>query len=161
MALFFQAQALVLLALSWPFFSLAANSAARLHALELLGAVVVVLAVAGEGIADAQLDAFKRSARDGRHVCAVGLWRYSRHPNYFFEWLVWVGFALAALPAPHGWIALGCPAAMLYLLLRLTGIRYTEEQLERSKGDAYREYRARTSAFFPWFPRGPRRSPLP
>ena len=82
-----------------------------------------------------------------------GLWNYSRHPNYFFEWLIWVAWAVFALGSPFGWIAIGCPLLMLYFLFRLTGIPATEAQALRSKGEAYREYQRSTSAFIPWFKR--------
>lgn len=155
MAAFFQAQAVSVLVLAAPLYAIAGNPMPGWQPAELLGAGVVVLAITGEAIADRQLCGFQRRHPDRRQVCAEGLWRYSRHPNYFFEWLVWVGFALWAWPAPHGAVGLVSPAIMLFLLLKVTGIRYTEEQLERSKGEAYRRYRARTSAFVPWPPRRP------
>ena len=86
-------------------------------------------------------------------MCDAGLWRYSRHPNYFFEWLVWVAFFVFASASPWGWLGVIAPAAMLFLLLRVTGIPLTEEQAVRSKGEAYRRYQQRTSAFIPWPPR--------
>ncbi len=150
---FFQGQAVVLVLLSWPFLVAVRNSAPLLGAFEYAGLLLWAIAVAGEAWSDAQLEAFKRVSANRGRVCDTGLWRYSRHPNYFFEWLTWVAFAVFALPGPGGWLALGCPAFMLYLLLRVTGIRYTEEQLLRSKGEAYRAYRQRTPAFVPWFPR--------
>ena len=106
----------------------------------------------GEAVADAQLAAFKRRAAP-HEVCDRGLWRYSRHPNYFFQWLIWMGWFAFALASPGGWVAVIAPATILYLLLRVTGIPATEEQSLRSKGDAYRQYQARTSAFVPWRPR--------
>ena len=87
-------------------------------------------------------------------MCAVGLWRYSRHPNYFFEWLIWVAYAVFAFGSPPlGYAAVLMPALMLYFLLRVTGIPATERQSLRSKGEAYRAYQRRTSAFVPWLPR--------
>ncbi len=86
--------------------------------------------------------------------CATGLWRYSRHPNYFFQWLTWVAYALVALAAPWGWIALTAPAFMLYLILFVTGVPAGEEQARcRARGDDYRRYQRETSAFVPWFRR--------
>lgn len=152
MAAFFQGQAGVLVMLAVPFLLISRNSDLRWSALEVAGAGVVALAIAGEGLADAQLNRFKRDPLNRGRVCAAGLWRFSRHPNYFFEWLVWVGFALWALPAPHGWLGLLSPVLMLALLLFVTGIPYTEAQLRRSKGRAYDDYRQRTSAFIPWPP---------
>lgn len=150
---FFQLQALLLVLLSAPFVLAAVNPAPALHAFEFAGAAVWFVALAGETVADAQLAAFKRDPANRGRVCDAGLWGWSRHPNYFFEWLVWVAFALFALASPSGWIALGCPALMLFFLLKVTGLGYTEAQLLRSKGDAYRAYQARVSAFVPWPPR--------
>jgi len=119
-----------------------------------LGGLIFVVAVAGEAVADAQLAAFKRDSDTGK-VCKRGLWRYSRHPNYFFEWLHW--FAYLAIGATFatsiGWAALLGPVVMLLFLLFVTGIPYTEKRAVQSKGDAYRQYQRETSAFIPWFPR--------
>lgn len=153
MAGFFQLQAASVVLLSLPFLLPVANPAASFHALELAGAALWLLAITGEARADAQLAAFKRDPAHRGRVCDVGLWRYSRHPNYFFEWLVWIAFALIALGSPWGWIGLIAPAAILHLLLRVTGIPLNEEQSLRSKGDAYRRYQQTTSRFIPWFPR--------
>jgi len=94
---------------------------------------------------------FKSDPANKGRVCDTGLWHYSRHPNYFFEFLVWVGFAIASLDTPHGWITLLCPVLMYYFLTKITGIPLTEEYALKSKGDAYREYQRTTSAFIPWF----------
>lgn len=150
---FFQLQAAAVALLAVPFVFPAVDASPGFHPLELAGAGLWLLALAGESVADAQLAAFKRDPGNRGRVCAVGLWRYSRHPNYFFEWLVWVAFFLIALPSPWGWLAVVAPAAILHLLLRVTGIPLNEEQAVRSKGDAYRRYQRTTNAFFPWFPR--------
>lgn len=146
---FFQLQAVSVIALGVVFLPPAQNSLARLHPLEIAGAILWLLAFVGEGLADAQLAAFKRDERNRGRVCDVGLWRYSRHPNYFFEWLIWVGYFVFALASPWGWIAIVGPTAILYLLLRVTGIPMAEEQSLRSKGEAYRRYQQTTSAFVP------------
>jgi len=83
---------------------------------------------------------------------ATGLWRYSRHPNYFFEWLVWVSYFVFALPSPWGWTQAAAPLVMLWFLFRVTGIPLTEAQARRSRDD-YRDYQRSTSAFLPWFPK--------
>jgi steroid 5-alpha reductase family enzyme len=150
---FFQMQAASVVLLGLAPLLAALNPAPAFHPLELAGAALWLVAVAGEATADAQLAAFKRDPANRGGVCAVGLWRYSRHPNYFFEWLIWVAFALFALGSPGGWLALLGPAGILYLLLRVTGIPLTEEQSLRSRGDAYRRYQQTTSAFVPWFPK--------
>lgn len=149
---FFQFQAISVVVLGAAFLLAARNPAPGFSALEIAGLVLWLVAVIGEAVADAQLAAFKRSAAP-HEVCARGLWRYSRHPNYFFQWLIWVGWFGFALASPAGWVAVIAPATILYLLLRVTGIPATEEQSLRSKGDAYRHYQARTSAFVPWAPR--------
>ena len=153
MAGFFQLQAVSVVLLSTPFLLAVRNPAPRLHPLEVAAVVLWALALAGEALADRQLAAFKRDPASAGRVCDAGLWRYSRHPNYFFEWLVWVAYALFALASPAGWLGLLSPALILYLLLRVTGIPLNEEQNLRSRGDAYRRYQAATSAFVPWFPR--------
>jgi steroid 5-alpha reductase family enzyme len=152
---FFQLQALTVVVLGLPFLVAMRHAAPGFHPLEIAGALVWCVAILGESVADAQLAAFKRDPRHRGAVCTAGLWRWSRHPNYFFEWLVWVGFALIAWPAPAGWLGLTAPASILYLLLRVTGIPLTEEQAIRSKGDAYRRYQQSTSVFIPWPPRRP------
>ncbi len=149
---FFQLQAASIVLLGAAFLVVCLNPAPQLHSLEIAGAALWLLALSGEALADAQLAAFKRDSANKGRVCDVGLWRLSRHPNYFFEWLIWVAFFVFALGSPHGWIAAIGPASILYLLLRVTGIPLTEEQALRSKGDAYRRYQQTTSAFIPWFP---------
>jgi len=151
--LFFEAQALLDLILSIPFFlvaSSAASSRPTLAPLQIIGILFWIAAILGESIADSQLARFKRSATH-KDVCQLGLWSYSRHPNYFFEWLVWVAFALFATPMHLGWLAWTAPALMLFFLLKLTGIPATEAQSLRSKGEAYAAYQRTTSSFVPWF----------
>jgi steroid 5-alpha reductase family enzyme len=120
--------------------------------LETAGAWTFLVAFLGELAADWQLSRFKSDPKNKGKVCNVGLWRYSRHPNYFFEWLIWVSFALVASSAQYGYWGFLSPALILYFLLRVSGIPATEEQALRSKGDAYRRYQKSTSAFVPWFP---------
>ena len=155
MAGFFQLQAASVVLLGVVFLPSVFNAAPRFHLLEIIGVCVWFVALYGEAIADAQLAAFKRNPANRGRVCDAGLWRLSRHPNYFFEWLVWVAFFVFALASPWGWLSLLGPASILYLLLRVTGIPLTEEQAVRSKGDAYRRYQQTTSAFIPWFPKQP------
>ncbi len=152
---FFQLQAVSVVALGVAFLVACLNPAPVLHGTEIAGAALWLLALAGEARADRELAAFKRDPANQGRVCDRGLWRYSRHPNYFFEWLVWVAYFVFALASPWGWIAILGPASILFLLLRVTGIPMTEEQSIRSRGDAYRRYQRTTSAFVPWFPQQP------
>ena len=150
---FFQLQAASVVLLGVAFLLVCLNPAPQLHPLEIAGVVLWLVALTGESLADRQLAAFKRDHAGKGRVCDAGLWRYSRHPNYFFEWLIWVAFFVFALTSPHGWVAGIGPAGILYLLLRVTGIPLTEEQSLRSKGEAYRRYQRATSAFVPWPPK--------
>jgi steroid 5-alpha reductase family enzyme len=150
---FFQFQALLCLLLSAPFLLAALNPAPQLSAFEYAGAALWLVAWIGECAADYQLHRFKSDPAHRGATCRVGLWRYSRHPNYFFEWLIWVAFALFAMGSPYGWLALLAPMLMLLFLFRVTGIPATEAQALRSKGEDYRHYQRTTSAFVPWFPR--------
>jgi steroid 5-alpha reductase family enzyme len=155
---FFLSQGVLNVLLSLPFLLIAFNPSPALHPLEWAAAALWGFALLGEGLADSQLKAFKaRAAAAGRHgeVCKAGLWRYSRHPNYFCEWLIWCAYALLALTSPYGYLAWISPAIILYLLLKVTGIPPTEAQSLRSRGEAYRRYQEETSAFFPWFPKRP------
>jgi steroid 5-alpha reductase family enzyme len=150
---FFQFQGVSVVLLGIPFLLIARHTTPHLLPFEIAGLVLWIAALAGEATADAQLAAFKRDPANRGRVCAVGLWRYSRHPNYFFEWLIWVAYFVFALAAPFGWLAVISPIVILYLLLRVTGIPMAEEQSLRSKGDAFRKYQAETSAFVPLPPR--------
>jgi steroid 5-alpha reductase family enzyme len=150
---FFQAQALLLSLLSLPFLVANFDSRIGLCFSDILGFLVWLIAVSGESLADHQLAAFKALDANRGKVCSIGLWNYSRHPNYFFEWLVWVAFFLYAAPAPWGWTMILAPGIMLFFLLRVTGIPYTEEQSLRSRGEAYRTYQRTTNAFIPWIPK--------
>ncbi len=151
--LFFELQAVLVVIFSTPFLLASFNTQATLARVEVIGLALAAFAVLGEAVADLQIQAFKRNSRNPGDVCQVGLWRYSRHPNYFFESLVWVGFAVAAMGSPYGWIAVACPVLMLYFLFQVTGIPLTEAHAVRNKGELYREYQRTTSAFIPWFRR--------
>jgi steroid 5-alpha reductase family enzyme len=150
---FFQFQALLNVVLSVPILLTVVNARPATHPLEAAGVAVWIIAVLGESMADAQLARFKRNPASKGKVCRVGLWGVSRHPNYFFEWLIWIAYALFALASPHGWLALALPVLMLHFLINVTGIKATEAQALSSKGDAYREYQLSVSPFIPWFPR--------
>ncbi|MES1195348.1 MAG: DUF1295 domain-containing protein [Steroidobacter sp.] len=146
---FFQFQALLNVLLSIPLLVAAANSAARMSMLEYMGILIWLIGLLGESIADQQLKSFKRDSNNKSKVCDTGLWGWSRHPNYFFEWTIWIGYATFALASPYGWLALPLPLLMLHFLLNVTGIKTTEEQALRSKGEAYARYQRTVSAFIP------------
>lgn len=150
---FYQFQAVSVVVLSIPFLIALGRPEPRFTALDWAALALFIVAQTGEALADAQLAAFKRNPANQGRVCDTGLWSVSRHPNYFFVSLTWLSFALFALSAPWGWLGLVAPASILYLLLFVTGIPMTEQQAVRTKGDAYRDYQRRVSAFVPWFPK--------
>ena len=120
-----------------------------------LGLLIWLVALVGEAAADKQLADFKRDPEAEGGVCKRGLWRYSRHPNYFFEWVHWFAYMAIGVQVAEsiGYAALFGPAVMLVFLIFVTGIPYTEMRALQSKGEAYRRYQRETSAFVPWFPR--------
>lgn len=123
---------------------------------ESLAIALWFIGLAGESVADRQLARFKADPANRGQVCRSGLWRYSRHPNYFFEWMIWVAYFVYACAVPWGWIGVIAPALMWHFLNNVTGIPMTEALSVRSRGDAYREYQRTTSPFFPWFPKSDR-----
>lgn len=116
-----------------------------------LGLTLLLVAVAGEAIADGQLARFARAHKREKAVCDVGLWAWSRHPNYFFEWLGWCAWAVVAIdPAwPWGWAAVAAPLLMYVLLVHVSGVPPLEAHMLKSRGAAFEAYRARVNAFFP------------
>jgi steroid 5-alpha reductase family enzyme len=153
MLFFFLFQGITNVILSAPVLVAVLNPDERIHVIEWCGLAVWLIALAGEAFADAQLAHFRRNPVNRGHVMTRGLWRYSRHPNYFFEWLIWIAYLLVALGSPFGWITAYCPLLMLWFLYKVTGIPATEEHAVKSKGEEYRRYQRTTSAFIPWFPK--------
>ena len=152
---FYLLQALALALLCLPLLSSAPfQSQESLHVWHWIGFGLVIGAMLLEHLADAELNAFKKDPAQRGKVCERGLWRWSRHPNYFAEWLIWIGFFLLSYNSVyHGLPGLCCAGLMYYFLTQVTGIPLTEAQLLTSKGDAYRDYQARVSAFWPRPPR--------
>jgi steroid 5-alpha reductase family enzyme len=148
---FFELQAVLASIFALPFLFVSFDRSPSIHPLTLAGALLAVVSLCGEATADFQMQKFKADHANEGKVCEAGLWRYSRHPNYFFESLIWWAFFIAALPSPHGWTTIACPLLMLYFLFKVTGIPLTEEYALKSKGDSYRAYQRTTSAFVPWF----------
>ncbi len=149
--LFFQAQGLLDVVLSIPFLLLCMDTSPRVRFMEWCGAALWALALAGESVADAQLKRFKADPSNKGKTCREGLWNTSRHPNYFFEWLIWVAYAVMAWGSPHGSWAILSPVLMLYFLTQVTGVKMTEAHALKTRGEEYRDYQRTTSAFFPWF----------
>ena len=147
----FLLQATVAWMVSWPLGAALTAAPAFPSAWDVAGAAIVLGGLAVEALADAQLRRFKRTAAPGE-LCDVGLWRYSRHPNYFGESVVWWGLFTIAAGVPSGWMTLVSPLLITWLLLRVSGVTLLEQGLAVSK-PGYADYVRRTSAFVPWPPR--------
>jgi Predicted membrane protein len=144
-------QALLIITLSLPFFVVTINPWPHISYLEWSGFALFLLALAGEALADHQLKKFKETAPP-EAICEQGLWGWSRHPNYFFEWLVWGAYTLFALASPLGWTMVISWGIMTVLLIKFTGVALAEKASLKKRGAAYQDYQARVSAFFPWPP---------
>jgi steroid 5-alpha reductase family enzyme len=149
---FFQFQALFVVVFSLPFALVCLDPDATISALTWVGVGVWLVGNVGTIVADRQLARWRANPANRGRTARTGLWSWSRHPNYFFEWVNWCGVALVATTAPWGWVAWIVPAGLLVLLFRVTGIPATERQALRSRPD-YAEYRRTTSAFVPRPPR--------
>jgi steroid 5-alpha reductase family enzyme len=129
------------------------NPAPALRFSDWLGVLILAVAISGEAVADRQLTRFRADPANKGRVCNIGLWAFSRHPNYFFEWLGWLAYAVIAIDLsgayPWGWIALCGPAFMYWLLVHVSGIPPLEAHMLRSRGDSFRAYQARVNAFWP------------
>lgn len=149
---FFQLQALVDILLSISFLIVAMNPKPFLDAWDYAAIILWILTFFGVSISDYQLSRFRANPDNRGKTCRIGLWKYSRHPNYFFEWLHWFIYPLLAVGTPYWYFTLISPAMMLYFILFVSGIPPTETQALQNRGDDYREYQKTTSAFIPWFP---------
>ena len=151
---FFQVQAVWAVMFAMPVW--AAGEATRaLDWLDALGVAVWAAGVFGESVADRQLARFRADSHRNAEACDTGLWSWSRHPNYFFEWLQWWGFVALGAGSDHWWVTVAGVVVMYLFITRITGIPFTERQAMRSRGEAYRRYRERVPAFFPRPPATP------
>jgi len=151
MFFYFEIQAVLAVLLSVPFALLSVDALDHVTGYEWAGLALWGIAFSGEWIADSQLKHFKADPDNQGHVCQEGLWYYSRHPNYFFEWLIWVSYCVAALETPYGGWTIICPLLMAFFLLKVTGIPATEGHAVQSRGEEYLDYQRTTSMFVPWF----------
>ena len=152
---FFQVQAATVVLFALPFVAASSQPDNRFDAWRMAAVVIWLLAVVGESFADRQLAGFRAAPGNRGKTCRHGLWSWSRHPNYFFEWLHWFAYVMLAAGTPLFWASLVGPVLMFAFLYRVSGIPWTEAQALRSRGDDYRRYQREVSAFFPWPPRRP------
>jgi steroid 5-alpha reductase family enzyme len=150
---FLQVQAIAAWLLGLSVYAAASNPAPANY-WDLLGLAILAVGIAGEGIADRQLRRFRADPSTDGRVCDVGLWSWSRHPNYFFQWFGWLAYpCFAAGPNPLWPLAWLAPALMYLLLVHGSGIPPLERHMLARRPAAYRAYQRRTSAFFPRPPR--------
>lgn len=150
---FFMLQAVITALFSLPFMAVAWNVDGPPGWAWMVAGIIWLVSVGGEALADRQLARFRGRSENRGKTCREGLWHYSRHPNYFFEWTHWFAYLFLALGSHLFWLSLVGPVLMLLTLYRVSGIPFTEEQALRSRGDDYRAYQRTTSAFVPWFPK--------
>jgi steroid 5-alpha reductase family enzyme len=146
-------QGFLIVLISLPFFIVCHSADDVWSQWEWIGIAICLVGIAGEAFADKQLADFVKDPANKGKVCRNGLWRFSRHPNYFFDVVVWVGFFLFALPSPGGSLAILSPLIVLFLVIKVSGIPLAEAHSVESKGEAYQEYQRTTSPFLPWFPK--------
>jgi len=126
-------------------------SAGNLGSLDLLGVLLWILGFCFESVADWQLDRFIKNPDNRGKIMNQGLWRYSRHPNYFGEVTMWWGIYILALSLPWGYLSVIGPLTISYIILFVSGVPMAERFMEDNP--AFADYKRRTSAFIPWFPR--------
>lgn len=151
--LFFQLQAGFVVVFSLPAWVIVAKTTSFGSWTDIVGIVWFVGALIGLVSADRQLARWRADPAHRGRTCRAGLWAYSRHPNYFFEFLLWWSYAWLGWGADHAWLTIAVPLFLLALLQFVTGIPYTEKQAIASRGDDYRAYQREVSRFIPWFPR--------
>ena len=154
---FLQIQALAAFVLVLSVGIAAHNPAPGIRIIDVIGAFVLLGAIYGEGAADTELRQFAADKTNKGKICDVGLWGWSRHPNYFFEWFGWLAYPIIAIDLagtyPWGFLALSGPIFMFVLLRYVSGVPPLEEHMIRKHGGNFRAYQERVSAFFPLPPK--------
>ncbi len=158
---YFQLQAVAVVLFSLPFLAVMQNPRPPFSLWELAGVIVWMIGIAGESLADRQLAGFRAKPWNHDRVCRDGLWFFSRHPNYFFEWIHWWAYVVMAIGSPGWFLTWIGPLVMGLSLTRITGIPWAEEQALRSRGEDYRRYQDTTNAFVPWWPKAGQSSSAP
>jgi steroid 5-alpha reductase family enzyme len=151
---FLQIQALCAFVLSLAVYLAAKNPEPLNSTKDLIALIIVFIAISGEALADKQLRDFKNISTP-KKLCDMGLWNLSRHPNYFFEWLNWVGIALLAINIngkwPLGLLALSAPLMMYWLLRYVSGVPHVEKHLLATRPSEFQQYQKHVNVFFPGF----------
>lgn len=148
-AYIFGSQLLLMVIMSVPIILINLHSGPGLNLLDYVGLAIWSVGFIFESVSDYQLFAFTHDPSNQGKIMRSGLWRYSRHPNYFGEVLIWVGMMVLALSVPYGWVAIIAPATITILLVGVTGAPWTEKALENNP--EFVDYKKHTSFFIPWF----------
>ncbi|MBD3414954.1 MAG: DUF1295 domain-containing protein [Candidatus Aminicenantes bacterium] len=147
----FMLQGLLMLIISYEIILVNSSSKSGLNVLDLLGLMLWIFGFLFETVGDLQLLKFKRDQNNRGKIMDSGLWRYTRHPNYFGEATMWWGLFLIALSIRYGWSAVISPLLITIMLLRVSGITLLEKKYKGNK--EFEEYAQKTSSFIPWFPK--------
>jgi len=151
----FMLQGLLLLFISYVIIVVNSSSQEGLSVLDICGLAVWIIGFLFESIGDFQLKKFIADEQNRGRILTTGLWRYTRHPNYFGEATMWWGIFLIALSVPYGWSAIISPAVITFLLLRVSGVILLEKEF--TDNEEFNEYKRKTSVFIPWLPKGEKR----
>tara|TARA_B100001540_G_scaffold117028_1_gene104935 strand:- start:6754 stop:7260 length:507 start_codon:yes stop_codon:yes gene_type:complete len=154
MFIFFQLQATWAVLFALTILAVVSNKNINLQITDYIAIIVWCISITGEYFSDRQLTKFRKS-NDSSKVCNTGLWYYSRHPNYFFEWLHWWSYIFLSMGSSLWWLSWLIMFIVLIFLVKITGIPYTEQNAIRTKGDSYKEYQRTTSAFLLLPPKKP------
>ncbi len=145
----FLLQGLLLFVVALPILVINKREGPAIGLLDVAGVAVWLFGFVFETVGDAQLARFIADPANKGRLIQSGLWRYTRHPNYFGEVTLWWGLWLIALSVPFGWLAVIGPITITFLILKVSGIPMLEDKME--KNPDFAEYKERTSEFFPWF----------
>ena len=145
----FMLQGLIMLIVAYPLVLITVAPFTPVGLIEMAGGMIWVIGFFFEAVGDYQMSRFKKNPANRGKIMTTGLWRCTRHPNYFGETAMWWGVFLLALPLPYGWTAIISPLAISFLLLKVSGIPMLEKKY--AGNPEFEAYKAGTSAFFPWF----------
>ena len=144
-------QGVFLLIIALPILLINLSQKEDLTVVDLLGIGVWCIGFFFEAAGDYELQQFKKRPENKGRIITTGLWKYTRHPNYFGEVVMWWGIFLIALSVQNGWIAVLSPLTISFLLLRVSGVTMLEKKYQGNS--EFEAYAKRTNAFFPWFPK--------
>lgn len=150
----FMLQALLLWVVAWPLAaSIGANSPTDIGIIEMVALFIFLVGLVFETVADYELARFKANPDSSGKLLTTGLRRYTRHPNYFGDFLVWWGIGIIGVTSAGGWWSILGPILISVLLMKVSGVGMLKKSMSSKPG--FEEYAARTNTFFPWFPSTP------